>query len=80
MVGHIPQGLPPLTVGRWVPAPEMLPSMLTLSLTIMLVGLMESMAIAKSLADAHKYHIDANQELLGATQNSDRSNVPCSSL
>lgn len=65
-MGNIPQGLPPVTIGRWVPEADRLPDMLTLSLTIMLVGLMESMAIAKSLADSHKQHIDANQELLGA--------------
>ena len=33
--------------------------------TLTLVGLMESIAIAKALAAQHKYPLDANQELIG---------------
>lgn len=33
--------------------------------TLTLVGLMESIAIAKALAAQHKHPLDANQELIG---------------
>lgn len=33
--------------------------------TLTLVGLMESIAIAKALAAQHKHALDANQELIG---------------
>lgn len=65
VVGHIPQGLPPLTLGQWALPMEALPQMMTTALTITLVGLMESIAVAKALADSHGYQISANQELLG---------------
>ena len=63
---HIPRGLPPLTVGRWAPPAAPLGDMLVVCVTITLVGLMESIAIAKSLADVHRHELDPSQELLGA--------------
>jgi hypothetical protein len=66
VVEHIPQGLPPLTVGRWTPLGAPLADMLVVCVTITLVGLMESIAIAKSLADQHRHELDPSQELLGA--------------
>jgi MFS superfamily sulfate permease-like transporter len=39
--------------------------MLTVTLSITLIGFMESVAIAKKLAAEHKYEIDASQELIG---------------
>ena len=65
VVGHIPRGLPPLTAGQLVPAAGSLPEMCLVALAITLVGLMESIAVAKALADSHRYQISANQELLG---------------
>ncbi len=101
---HIPRGLPPLTVARWLPPGAALPDMLVVAVTITLVGhcatfialrfflsacsavidpatcaqtvsaccvcyckvgLMESIAIAKSLADMHRHELDPSQELLG---------------
>ena len=40
--------------------------LLTVAGTLTLVGLMESIAIAKALAAQHKHPLNANQELIGA--------------
>jgi sulfate permease, SulP family len=63
IVGDIPRGLPPISspsldLGLWR-------SLLPPALAISLVGFMESIAVAKSLASKRRQRIDANQELIG---------------
>jgi sulfate permease, SulP family len=63
IVGAIPQGLPPLTIpnidpglwGRLLPA----------AVLISLVGFVESVSVAQTLAAKRRQRIDANQELIG---------------
>ncbi|MCB9389242.1 MAG: hypothetical protein H6512_06610 [Acidimicrobiia bacterium] len=63
VVGDIPAGLPPLGVpsvgGSQVI--DLLPS----AVVIVIIGLMESFAVAKVYARRHRYDIDANREALG---------------
>jgi sulfate transporter 4 len=64
IVASIPRGLPPATVELWFPitsAGELFQTVIT----IVLVGLMESIAIGKQLAKRHNYKIFSNQELYG---------------
>ncbi len=62
IVGTIPAGLPPLTLpstdADWWQA------LLPTALAISLVGFMESVSVAKSLAGKRREKIDANQELI----------------
>jgi sulfate transporter 4 len=63
IVGYIPEGLPdftgsivfPLDFGR----------LTIVVFSIVIVGFMESIAIAKKLAQNHNYELDANMELIG---------------
>lgn len=64
-IGAVPAGLPPLTVSSWLPVQVSLKALLQLAATLTMVGLMESIAIAKALASASKQTLDANQELRG---------------
>ncbi len=61
-VGEIPTGLPSLTlpVIDWSSVSVLLPTALTISL----VGFMESISVAKSLASRRRQKVDANQELI----------------
>lgn len=63
VVGRIPGGLP----GFRVPALDLsvMPRLFAGALTLTLIGLMEAMSIAKTIATRSKQHIDVNQELLG---------------
>jgi SulP family sulfate permease len=63
IVGTVPGGLPSLSLPSVSLAQvgALMPS----ALAIALVGFMESIAIAKSLAARHRYEVDANQELVG---------------
>jgi SulP family sulfate permease len=63
IVGDVPRGLPDL----FVPTFELdtLQSLIPATLTIALVGFMESIAVAKVYASRHRYEVDANQELVG---------------
>ena len=63
VVGEIPQGLPAFTV----PAVDLaiLPHLLTGAIVLTLIGLTESMSIAKTIAARTRQHIDVNQELIG---------------
>lgn len=62
IVGTIPTGLPPLVLPRFdlVVWKALLPAALVISL----VGYVESIAVAKSLASQRRQKIDANQELI----------------
>jgi len=63
MVGHVPQGLPPLSlpVGDWDSMVELLPTALTISL----VGFMESVAVVKFIAARERQKVEPSQELIG---------------
>lgn len=66
-VGRVPAGLPPGTLRWWLPPEENLTDLLWVAAPLALVGLMESIAIAKALAAAAHEDIDANQELVGGS-------------
>lgn len=63
IVGEIPRGLPSFSVPGIEPAImwQLLPGALLLTL----IGLMEAMSIARTIAARTKQHIDINQELIG---------------
>ncbi len=65
-MGAVPAGLPPLTVRWWLPPEEGAGSLALVAGTVTIVGLVESIAIAKALAAKHHHELDANQELVGA--------------
>lgn len=62
IVGNVPQGLPPLTVPPL--ELELIQSLVPAAFVISLVGFMESISIAKSLASRERQRVDANQELV----------------
>jgi SulP family sulfate permease len=62
-VGDLPHGLPPFSVPFF--SIEQLISLLPASLTIAMIGYLESFAVAGIIADKEKYRIDPNRELLG---------------
>lgn len=63
IVGEVPSGLPSLSSPSFDPA--VWKSLISVALTISLVGFMESFAVAKAIQAKHKnYQVDANQELL----------------
>lgn len=67
VVGHIPQGLPPLTLPAWDPG---LWSTLAMpALLISVVGFVESVSVGQTLAAKRRQRIEPNQELvaLGAS-------------
>lgn len=63
IVQDVPAGLPGFEVPAlsWEAVRELLP----MALTIALVSFMESIAVAKKIAQKHRYEVDANQELVG---------------
>lgn len=63
IVGNIPEGLPSfeLTNMSWTDFELLFPTILVISL----VGYMESIAVAKAIANKHGYKVDPNQELIG---------------
>jgi sulfate permease, SulP family len=63
VIGEIPVGLPVFTWPAidWVVIPELIFGALTLTL----VGLMEAMSIAKTIATQTRQRLDVNQELIG---------------
>jgi len=64
IVGSIPKGLPPFSGGKAVDI-EDFSQIAVLVFSIVIVGFMESIAIAKQLANKHNYEIDSSRELLG---------------
>ncbi|HJP31368.1 MAG TPA: sulfate permease [Candidatus Latescibacteria bacterium] len=62
-VGEIPRGLPAFSLPAvdLSVAAQLVPGAITLTL----IGLMEAMSIAKTIATRSKQHIDVNQELVG---------------
>jgi SulP family sulfate permease len=63
IVGHVPKGLPALSL----PAIRLdsLGMLLPTALTVLFVGFMESIAVAESIAAKERYKIDSNLELKG---------------
>lgn len=63
IVGEIPQGLPSLEIFSFNLGDfeQLLPTILVISL----VGYMESIAVAKAIANKRGYKVDPNQELIG---------------
>jgi len=64
VVGNIPSGFPSFTAGLWTPIPEF-GSLMPTVMSMVVVGFMESIAIAKQLASKHKYELDSSTELIG---------------
>lgn len=64
VVGYIPQGFPTFTANLWTPIPE-IAQLFPLVMSMVVVGFMESIAIAKQLASKHKYELDSSTELIG---------------
>ncbi|KAL7575094.1 hypothetical protein ACA910_000462 [Epithemia clementina (nom. ined.)] len=64
IVKYIPEGFPTVTVDLWFPISD-LDQVFMFTISIVIVGFMESIAIAKSLASKHKYEIDSSVELIG---------------
>ena len=62
IVGYIPPGLPSFTGNAIFPLSG---NMAMVVLSIVIVGFMESIAIAKKLAQVHGYELDASLELVG---------------
>jgi SulP family sulfate permease len=63
VVGEIPQGLPSFKLPTFdaIAVVQLLPGAVILTL----IGLMEAMSIAKTIATRSRQHIDVNQELIG---------------
>ena len=64
IVGDIPSGFPSFTANVWTPIQQP-GKVLTVTISIVVVGFMESIAIAKQLASKHKYELDSSLELIG---------------
>jgi sulfate transporter 4 len=64
IIAYIPKGFPSFTGREWFPI-QYAAELYMIVLSIVIVGFMESIAIAKTLASKHKYEIDASMELIG---------------
>ena len=63
IVGEVPQGLPPLTLPSF--SPELLGALLVPAVLISIIGFVESMSVAQTLAAKKRQRIDPDQELIG---------------
>jgi SulP family sulfate permease len=63
IVGEVPQSLPPLTMPSF--SPELLGSLLMPAILISIIGFVESISVAQTLAAKKRQQIDPNQELIG---------------
>ena len=63
VVGHVPTGLPPLTLPLF--DQELWLALLPSSILIALIGFLESVAVARALAAKRRETVDANNELVG---------------
>ena len=63
-VGSIPRGFPKFS-GKQAVDIEDIGQLAVVVISIVIVGFMESIAIAKKLASKHNYEIDASNELMG---------------
>ncbi|MCZ8235981.1 MAG: sulfate permease [Inhella sp.] len=62
VVGHVPQGLPPLTLPGWDPA--LWQALCLPALLISVVGFVESVSVGQTLAAKRRQRVEPNQELL----------------
>ena len=63
VVGVVPQTLPPLTAPDW--SPELIRALFIPAVLISIIGFVESVSVAKTLAAKKRQRIDADQELIG---------------
>jgi sulfate transporter 4 len=63
IVGHIPQGLPKFT-GEVIFPIGYMEQLSLVVFSIVIIGFMESIAIAKKLANSHSYQVDSSLELV----------------
>lgn len=63
IVGDVPQGLPPLTMPDLSPA--LLAQLIVPALLISIIGFVESVSVAQTLAAKKRQRIDPDQELIG---------------
>ena len=63
VVGEVPQSLPPLTMPSF--SPELLSDLLLPAFLISIIGFVESVSVAQTLAAKKRQRIDPNQELIG---------------
>lgn len=64
IVGHIPKGFPEFTANIVFPLQDM-GNIAIVVLSIVIIGFMESIAIAKQLANKNNYELDSSLELVG---------------
>ena len=63
IVGDVPQSLPPLSMPSL--SPDLLSSLLVPAILISIIGFVESISVAQTLAAKKRQQIDPNQELIG---------------
>ncbi len=63
IVGDVPQSLPPLTLPSF--SPDLLGALLVPAILISIIGFVESISVAQTLAAKKRQQIDPNQELIG---------------
>ncbi len=63
IVGAVPQALPPLTLPSF--APDLVTQLAVPALLISIIGFVESVSVAQTLAAKRRQRIDPNQELIG---------------
>jgi SulP family sulfate permease len=63
IVGAVPQGLPPLTLPKF--SLDLWSSLLTSAILISVIGFVESISVAQTLAAKKRQRIDPDQELIG---------------
>ncbi|NOD95254.1 sulfate permease [Ruegeria sp. HKCCD4884] len=63
IVGEVPQSLPPLTLPVF--APDLLAALLVPAILISVIGFVESVSVAQTLAAKKRQRIDPDQELIG---------------
>ena len=63
IVGDVPQSLPPLTLPT--PSPDLIGALLVPAILISIIGFVESISVAQTLAAKKRQQIDPNQELIG---------------
>lgn len=63
IVGAVPQSLPPLTIPSF--SPELLGQLLLPAFLISIIGFVESISVAQTLAAKKRQRIDPDQELIG---------------
>ncbi len=63
IVGEVPQGLPPLTLPSL--SPDLIGQLLMPAILISIIGFVESVSVAQTLAAKKRQRIDPDQELIG---------------